>query len=306
MFKNLDKKVNLALTLAIISGVSALLLAFVNDFTAPVIAKNKEEQTLALYSELFEDMSDYEEESHSENVESIVGIYDNDEKIGIVCSSSGKNSYGSITALVGYNSNKEVVGVEYSGFNQTPGFGDKVKKEEYIDQYIGDSVDTIGADTASGATFSSNLVLDLVSNCSEEVNDMEDDSGAEANLKKYVQFFKDITNYKDEEHSETVNAVVSAYKDEEKLGSICSVSGSNEYGEVTALIGYDKDSKIVDIKYDEYTQNDEHFNVEKRDEYTKQFIGNSSKETPTDTVTSATASSKLILDLVSTCSTEIE
>ncbi len=170
MFKKLDPKLNLALTLAIISGISALLLSLVNNVTAPVIEKNKEELTLELYSELFEDMTDYEEVDASDKVDSVLIVKKDDEQIGTICSATGTNGYGGITALFGYDLDNNIVGVQYSYFNQTPGFGDKVKDQEYVKaQYIGDSAKDVDADVASGATYSSNLVKDLAVKCSAEV-----------------------------------------------------------------------------------------------------------------------------------------
>ncbi len=170
MFDKLDKRIKLALTLAIISGVSALLLALVNDITSPVIEKNRKEQTLKLYSEIFTDMTDYEEIDASDKVDSLVLISNNGEELGVICSATGTNGYGGITALVGYNANKEVTGIEYSYFNQTPGFGDKVKSKDYKGQYLNAVFGDATINAASGATYSSNLVLDLVTTCSSEVD----------------------------------------------------------------------------------------------------------------------------------------
>lgn len=169
MFKKLDPKINLALTLAIISGISALLLSIVNNITAPVIEKNRQEQTLELYSELFEDMSEYEE-IDAKNVDKMTTVLKGDEELGVICEASGRNGYGTITALVGFDLDNNIVGIQYSNFNQTPGFGDKVKNQEYVKkQYVGDTASAVDADTASGATYSSKLVFELASKCASEV-----------------------------------------------------------------------------------------------------------------------------------------
>lgn len=171
MFKKLDPKINLALTLAIISGVSALLLSLVNDITSPVIEENRREQTLSLYSELFEDMTEYEE-LEAENVDSLLTVSKDGEAIGTICSASGINGYGGITALFGFDLENNIVGVQYSNFNQTPGFGDKVKDPAYGEaQYVGDNASEIAADTASGATYSSKLVFELATKCAAEVKE---------------------------------------------------------------------------------------------------------------------------------------
>ncbi len=173
MFKKLDPKINLALTLAIISGISALLLALVNDVTAPVIEENRNKQTLELYSELFPEMTDYEDASvENDNIDSIINVSKDDEQIGLICSATGRNGYGTITALFGFDLENNIVGVQYSNFNQTPGFGDKVKDQNYVkNQYIGDNASLVDAEVASGATYSSKLVFDLASKCAAAVEE---------------------------------------------------------------------------------------------------------------------------------------
>ncbi len=171
MFKKLDPRINLALTLAIIAGVSALMLSLVNDITAPVIAENREKQTLELYSELFEDMTDFEEVDASK-ADSLIVVKNGQEEIGTICAASGMNGYGSITALFGFDLEDNIVGVQYSNFNQTPGFGDKVSDPEYGQtQYVGDNASNVDADVASGATYSSKLVFELAATCAEEVKE---------------------------------------------------------------------------------------------------------------------------------------
>ncbi len=171
MFKKLDPKINLALTLAIISGVSALMLSVVNNVTAPVIEENRNQQTLELYSELFTDMTEFEEVD-AKSADSLIVVKNGEEEIGKICAASGMNGYGSITALFGFDNDNNIVGVQYSNFNQTPGFGDKVSDPEYgQSQYVGDSASSVDADVASGATYSSKLVFELATTCAEEVKE---------------------------------------------------------------------------------------------------------------------------------------
>lgn len=173
MFEKFGSKVNFALTLALISGVSGLLLALVNNVTEPVIESNNEQKVLELYTEMFPEMDSTTELDHSSDVDSLVSIVNSDgTNIGTICGVSGTNAYGYMTTLVSFNSDKAVTGIEYPAFNQTPGFGDKVQKDEYKDQYNGQLPDGIVADAASGATYSSNLVLSLVNTCSVEILDL--------------------------------------------------------------------------------------------------------------------------------------
>ncbi len=173
MFKKLDPKINLSLTLAIISGICALLLAFVNDITLPIIQENEETKKLELYSELFPEMTTYEALELADAPDTIL-TYNGDQFLGLICSASGSNGYGSVTALVGISAEEQVVGVEFSKYTQTPGFGDKVAEPSYIEaQYNGDAITAVSADVASGATYSSKLVLSLVEVCASSAQEID-------------------------------------------------------------------------------------------------------------------------------------
>ncbi len=173
MFKKLDPKINLSLTLAIISGICALLLAYFNNLTSPIIKENEEAKKLDLYAELFPDMTTYEMLEVEGAPETVLTL--NEGKVlGVICQASGSNGYGNVSALVGVNLDGDVVGVEFPKYTQTPGFGDKVAEPSYIEQqYEGDNITAIDADVASGATYSSKLVLSLVETCASSIQDLD-------------------------------------------------------------------------------------------------------------------------------------
>lgn len=173
MFKKLDPKVNLSLTLAIISGICAILLVLVNNITSPIIDKNTVEKKLALYEELFPEITDSELIT-TDGEPAVITAYKDTELLGVICSVSGSNGYGNVTSLVGINTEKKIVGVQFPKYNQTPGFGDKVSNQKYIkSEYIEDSTSSVDATYASGATYSSKLVLSLVQTCATEINEID-------------------------------------------------------------------------------------------------------------------------------------
>lgn len=158
------KKVKLMLILAIVAGLSGFILSFVNTQTAPVIAQKEIETEKEIYASFFPTMDSYEKtELDSNGINYKVEIFDqNKTSIGWVYSATGRNGYGDITALIGIDEADNIVGLQYSVFNQTPGFGDRLQEPEYLDQFNMLPASEPQIDGVSGATYSSNLVNDLV------------------------------------------------------------------------------------------------------------------------------------------------
>jgi len=167
------KKLQLTFTLFLIAALSGLLISNVYAFTQPVIEKNAAEKEKSLYQELFSDADDFEKTLNpTEKISEQVVIYNaNDEIIGYVYKATGVNGYGSITVLTGIGADGNVRGIKYSQFAQTPGFGDKVKEDIFVNQFLGMASDAISVVGQSGATYSSNTVKEVVTLCADYHNE---------------------------------------------------------------------------------------------------------------------------------------
>ena len=160
------KKVILILTLSLIAGISGFVLSNVNAITEPIIKAADAAKEESMFKTLFPELDSSEKvinEDEDSMVKYSVTVYNaKKEVIGNIYNANGTNGYGAITALIGIDSDGKVTGVEYPVFKQTPGFGDKVKKEGYLNQYKEMDSKDVNPDAASGATYSSNLVKSLV------------------------------------------------------------------------------------------------------------------------------------------------
>jgi len=163
------KRIKLTITLCIVAALSGLLISSVNTVTRPIIDKNAAEKEKSLYEEIFADIDTYEKnENVSDLISEQVVIYDSAKNIiGYVYKATGVNGYGSITVLTGIDTEQKVKAIKYSAFSQTPGFGDKVKEDVFMNQFSGMPTSTISVDAQAGATYSSNLVGDVVALVSE-------------------------------------------------------------------------------------------------------------------------------------------
>ena len=159
------KKIKLMVILGLITGFSGLILTIFNDTTQPIILEVQSEKEYAIYQDMFPDMTDFKSiDSSIENINYVNEIMNEKNEIGYVISSSGANGYGDITALVGIDMDGNIIGLNYSVFNQTPGFGDKVKTDEFLSQFSSGNISKLEIDGATGATYSSNLVKQLIDN----------------------------------------------------------------------------------------------------------------------------------------------
>ncbi|MBL0701766.1 MAG: FMN-binding protein [Spiroplasma sp.] len=165
------KKLKLIIILALVAGTSGLVLSLMNDITQPIIIKAQEVAELELYETLFPDMTSLDkQEVNSGSVTHASQIMDANGPIGFIYTASGKNGYGGITALIAIDTNDNIIGIEYTAFNQTPGFGDKIQEENYLNQFNQMSTSDVKIDGATGATYSSNLVKNLVEDAAKYHN----------------------------------------------------------------------------------------------------------------------------------------
>ena len=160
------KKIKIIFVLAFVAALSGGILAHVESVTTPIIEENAAAKEEEVVKGFFPDLATTEKEEVTDEdslVDYGITVLDsNNEVIGYVYSATGVNGYGSITAMIGIDLDNNIIGIEYPAFAQTPGFGDKVQTEEYLAQFDSMPANDVQIDGASGATYSSNLVSDLV------------------------------------------------------------------------------------------------------------------------------------------------
>lgn len=156
------EKIKLVMILAFIAGISGLLLTSVNNITEPIIIEAKAQKELDIITKFYPTVADTKKNEvtdEASNVNYQTEVYDQDNNLlGYVYSVSGANGYGSITSIIAIDKDNKIQGIDFSEFSQTPGFGDKLLSEEYLNQYQNLDANNPVVDGVSGATFSSKLV----------------------------------------------------------------------------------------------------------------------------------------------------
>lgn len=182
-----------SLILFVITAVAALLLAFVNAKTAPVIAQNNQKKTQEALKVVMSEASSFEEvekdetaaEAETKYDSEIVNLYEAQDESGStigVCAIVETKGYDvGIQSAVGVNKEGTVTGVEIISHKETPGLGANAEKDEFKSQYTGKTSDIevvkSGAagnqiNAISGATMTSNGVTKAVNTVTQIAGEM--------------------------------------------------------------------------------------------------------------------------------------
>jgi len=151
--------------LTIIAGLSALLLAFVYNFTKPILKENMAKIEQNGLSYVFPSADKFVKQNAS-----IYIVKKNGENVGYIVKAAGKGYGGDISLLVGIDKDLSIVGIKVLKANETPGLGSKITDVNkgdtypwYLKQYFHKKESDLhfgdGINAISGATISSTGVL---------------------------------------------------------------------------------------------------------------------------------------------------
>ena len=132
-----------AVILFLITGIAALILAVVNNFTAPIIAENSAKKQAAAMQNVLKD-AEFSEENLAENVDDpdISEIYkaQKDGSVAGYVVMVNPNGYnGAISMVVGIDAEGKVSGIDIISQSETAGLGANCVKDEFKDQFVGKS-----------------------------------------------------------------------------------------------------------------------------------------------------------------------
>lgn len=137
----------LALKLFIITALSALVLAFVNKVTAPVIAENDIKSFNEAQSEVLPeavtftktDSKDVSLDIDGVTVDSMsIGLDSGNNCVGYTVTSVCSEGYGGdIKVMVGLSTELKILKVKILSLDETPGLGAKATQPKFIEQYNG-------------------------------------------------------------------------------------------------------------------------------------------------------------------------
>lgn len=188
----MKESLNLAIRLFIITGISALVLAFANKTTSPIIAASREENYQQSLKIAFEDADSFEKiedsklkevQAQDETIIDVQAAMKDNQPVGYVYQVAGKGGYsGDVVIVLGVNNENNIVGYQVLESQETPGIGDRVEQDEFVNSVIGKSmnesilaVKSPSADNEiqaiSGATYSTGAVTSAI-NSAQKANQM--------------------------------------------------------------------------------------------------------------------------------------
>ena len=148
----------LLLICAIVAGTVSLVFQLTKDQYAENLQKTKDEAVAAIFAT--EGLTSKEISNDADAV--VYEVYDaNGDFFGYCVEAAGKGFGGDIGLMVGYNADREILGVRVVSHSETPGLGAKITNDSFLTQYAGQVGEvTLGEDVDAivGATVSSKAV----------------------------------------------------------------------------------------------------------------------------------------------------
>lgn len=165
----------LSLILLIITVVSAALLGITNDITSVIIQEKSIEANLAYMKEIVTDADEFQmvddlNMEENEDIEEVYEAFKSGDSIAYIIKSVTSGYGGDITQLIGIDKDGTIIGVRVVSQDETPGLGDRITGDDFIDKFTGKStanqlqvVKSAGGDdtieSISGATISSEAAV---------------------------------------------------------------------------------------------------------------------------------------------------
>ena len=134
-----NRYVHYGLVLTSIAFLSALILAVVNDMTAPIIAYNTEVAINIARKKVLPLAESFaiEEIVEKEGLEFIPGKNKESEVIGYVVLGSENGYAGAINFVLGIDKEGKMTGLDIVEHQETPGLGSKITNEDWKAHWIG-------------------------------------------------------------------------------------------------------------------------------------------------------------------------
>ena len=189
MNEMLKKYLKVSLTLGLIAGCSSLLIGMTNFVTKDRIienAKKREEDGLkkVFASITKEEEVKFEEKTIEKEFAYIQNIWTttlaSGSEVGTIYKTSGKNAYGSVTLLIGFEKGKSTL-YQMITLENTETYGAKLQ-DNYIDEV--NTGDREFSSVSCGATYGAKLCRAMVEECIEDLGittgGSEEDAGASA------------------------------------------------------------------------------------------------------------------------------
>lgn len=168
MKETLKKYLKVSLTLGLIAGGSALLIGLTNLVTADRIVQNQIKTENNGLSQVFsQENQEFSEVTLSEDysyVEKLWSVKSGETDLGYIYKTAGKNSYGNVTLLLGFDMTKTFTKMVVLENTETYG---TTLEDNYITPVNEKTKDF--SEVSCGATYGAKLIRDMVTEAKADV-----------------------------------------------------------------------------------------------------------------------------------------
>lgn len=170
--------IKMGIILLLITSVAGMVLGVTNSFTEGVIAERALEEVLESIESLIADADEYEiveddDVLERDRIREVYVGYKSDSVAGFAVKSFGQGYGGEVEVMVGITGDGIISGVQVMNQSETPGLGDKIVEESFLENYRGkETSQEVAIDTIGGATVSSvavNNAVEEAANLYEEI-----------------------------------------------------------------------------------------------------------------------------------------
>jgi electron transport complex protein RnfG len=159
-YKDIIKPV---LVLTCICLVVAVLLAYVNSVTAPIIASSEQKEAQEAMAEVLSEADSFEQLNVDNLPDRVTEVYRANNGTGYVFMLTTKGYGGDMKLICGIKSEGEIEACKTLSHSETSGLGSKTADDPYRSQYQGKTSDTLNeVDAISGATISSTAYMNAI------------------------------------------------------------------------------------------------------------------------------------------------
>ena len=147
------------------------LLAFTNNVTAPIIAKNAALAADAARIELLPEAVDGFDPMEVD-MEGVQEMYKAKNGAGYTVTASGKGYGGDVQFMIAFDNDGKIVNLKVLSHSETAGLGSKIENPEFINQFVGttEELSSGNVDMISGATISSNASISAINTARKAFN----------------------------------------------------------------------------------------------------------------------------------------
>ena len=298
----------LALTLMIITAVSAGSLSYVHSITSVIIEDREREQAAEAIIEFFPDYADVKEEEI--DADTFTVVYDEDGNLmGALVDTRARGYGGDIPYQLVIDADGEIITIMYGPNEETPGIGKKIEEEDFVNQIVGLRVDDAielgnDIDTITDATISASAMARSIRDTMDKyaahylgMEVVEADPVADA----IEAFFPEYALLEEE----TIDGCTFSQfyaEDGSLLGTLASGVAEGHEGDIYFSLVINE-GEIKDVIYGDHNETPTLGDKIEEEDFVSQIVGLSADDpiesgTDIDIITGATVSSNAMVDAI--------